>query len=145
MGSSSEIVADDRRHVGVDRLVVGDAGADGVRQDHVAGAIGVEQSRHAQVRIAAETERIEKVVVDAPVDHIHALQSGGGAHVDDVVVHQQIAAFDQLDAHLLRQKRVFEVCRIEYARRQQHHRRLMPRRGVAPDSSARSVASSACA
>ena len=36
-------------------------------------------------------------------------EAGGGAHVDDVVVDQQVAAFDELDAHLLRKKGVLEV------------------------------------
>ena len=58
------------------------------------------------------------------------LQAGGGAHVDDVVVHQQIAAFDQFDAHLLRQKGVLEIGGVEDAGREQHDRGLVAAGGV---------------
>ena len=44
----AQVVADDRRHIGVDRLVVGDAGADRIGQDYIACAISVEQSGNAQ-------------------------------------------------------------------------------------------------
>ena len=59
-------------NVGVERLVVGDAGADGVGERDVAGAIGVEQAGDAEVRVAAERQRIEEVVVDAAVDDVDA-------------------------------------------------------------------------
>jgi hypothetical protein len=39
----AEVEADHLRHVGVDRLVVGDTGADGVGQRDMAGAIGGQQ------------------------------------------------------------------------------------------------------
>src|SRR6266478_7274100 len=129
-GLFAQVVADDRRHVGVDRLVIGDARSHRVGQRYAAGAICIEQSRYSETGISPEAERIEKIVVHSPIDNIHALESGGGAHVDDVVVHQEIPAFDQLDAHLLRQKGVFKVCRIKYSGGQQHHRRLVPRGGV---------------
>ena len=41
----AEVVADHLRHVAVDRLVVGDAGAGRVRERDVARAVGVEQAR----------------------------------------------------------------------------------------------------
>ena len=41
-----EIIFDDTRHVGIDGLVVGDAGADGVGQRNGAAAHGAQQSRH---------------------------------------------------------------------------------------------------
>ena len=47
-----QVVADDARNVGVERLVVGQAGAEGVGHRHVAGAIGIEQPGAAQRRIA---------------------------------------------------------------------------------------------
>ena len=112
------------RHVGVDRLVVGQAGAEGVGHRDVAGAIGVEQPGAAQRRIGAEDQRIAEVVVDAAVDDVDALEAVGGAHVDDVVVRDQVAAFDQIDAHLARQVGVLEVGGVEDARREQHDVRL---------------------
>ena len=95
-----EIIADDIRHVGIDRLVIGHTGADGVGQGHIAAAIGVKQPRHTQGRVATKDQRVTKVIVDAPVDHIDALQAGGGAHIDNVVVRHQIASLDQGDAHV---------------------------------------------
>src|ERR1700722_1427935 len=47
-GVFSQVVMDDGGYVGVDSLIVGNAGADRVGQRHVASAVGVEQSWHAQ-------------------------------------------------------------------------------------------------
>ena len=125
----AEIEADDLGHVGIDRLVVGDAGADRVGERDVAGAVGVHQAGHAQRRIGAEGEGIEEIVVEAAVDHVDALRPLGGAHVDDVVAHQQVAALDQLDAELVGEEGVLVVGAVERTRREQGDRRLV-RRGV---------------
>ena len=117
-----QVEADDRRNVRVERLVVGEPGADGVGNRDVAGAIGVQQPGDAQVRVGSKRERIEKVVVHAPVDDVHAPQPGRRPHVDDVVVHQQIASLDERHAHLAREKRVLEVRRVADARREHHER-----------------------
>ena len=114
------------RHIGVDRLVVGQAGAKGIGHRHVAGAIGIEEPRAAQRRIGAKDQRIAEVVVHAAIDHVHALQPVGRAHVDDVVVRHQVAALDQIDAHLPREIGVLEVGGVEDSRRQQHDIRLRP-------------------
>ncbi len=100
----AEIELHDRRHVAVDRLVVGDAGADRVGERDVAGLIGRHQPRHAERRIRPEGERIEEIVVDAAIDHVDALGPLRRAHEDDVVLHEQVAAFDQLDAELVGQE-----------------------------------------
>ena len=84
-----------------------------------------------------------KIVVDAAIDDIHAAQAGGGAHVDDVVVHEQIAAFDQFDAHLLRQKSVLEIGGVVNAGGEQRRSRFVA--AAVAGASARRVASSACA
>ncbi len=42
----------------------------------------------------------------------------GGAHEDDVLVDDEIGAFDELHAHLPREERVLEVGRVEHARRE---------------------------
>ena len=101
----AQVVLDDLRHVGVDRLVVGDAGARRVGQRHAAGAIDVHQ---AQARPAANrrgTSRVEKVVVDAAIDHVDALRAlGRGPHEDVAVGDDQVAALHQLDPHLLGQE-----------------------------------------
>ena len=71
----AEVEADHLRHVGIDRLVVGDAGADRVGERDVAGAVGVEQPGHAEQAVLPEGERVEEVVVDAPVDDVDALHA----------------------------------------------------------------------
>jgi hypothetical protein len=104
-----EVVFDDARDVGVDDLVVGHPGADGVGHGDVAGAVGADQTRHAQDRIGPEDGRIEEVVVDAPVDHVHRHQAGGRAHEDPGVAHHQIAALDDGNAHLAGEEGVLEI------------------------------------
>ena len=113
-----QVEADHVGDVRIDRLVVGDAGARGVDQRDVAAAVGVHQAGDAQRAVGAEAERVDEVVVDAAVDHVDPPQAAGGAHVDEVVVDDQVAAFDQLDAHLSRQEAVLEIRRVEDARRE---------------------------
>ena len=125
----AEVELDDLGHIGVDRLVVGDAGAHCIGQCDGAGLVGAHQSRHAQCRIGPEGERIEIVVVDAAVDHIDPLQPLRGAHEDLVVLHHQIGALHQFDAELVGKERMLVIGRIVLARRQQHHHWLRPRRG----------------
>src|SRR5215831_4650229 len=43
-----EVVADDARNIGVKRLVVGQAGSEGICDGYVAGAVGVEQAGAAE-------------------------------------------------------------------------------------------------
>ena len=99
-------------HERIDRLVVGDAGADRVGERDVAGAVGVQQPRHAEQAVGPEGERVEEVVVDAPVDDVDALQPARRAHEDAVPVDDEVARLDELDAHLPREERVLEVRRV---------------------------------
>ena len=119
-GIFAEIVANDGRDVGVESLVVRDAGSDGVGQDDVAGTVGVEEAWDTEIRVATEAERIEEVVVNTAIDDVDALQARRGAHVDDVVVDEQVASFDQFDAHLLGEKGVLEIGGVEDTRREQN-------------------------
>ena len=127
-GLFAEIEVDDLRHVAVDRLVVGNAGADCIGERHIAGNIGIKEARRAEHRVGPEDERIEESVVDPAVDHIDALRPFGRAHIDDIVAYQQIAAFDEFDAELIGQKGMFVIGRIILAGREQHDRRLGTRR-----------------
>ena len=120
MGSSLEVVVDDVGDVGVEGLVVCDAGAEGVGQGDVACAVGVEETGDAEDGVGAEGHRVDEVVVDAAVDDIDAAQATGGAHVDDIVVGDQVAAFHQFDAHLACEVGVLEVGGVEDARREQN-------------------------
>ena len=70
----------------------------------------------AEHRVGAEVQRVEVVVVDAAVDDVDALLARGRAHVDDVVAAHEVAALDQLDAHLPGEERVLEVRGVVDAR-----------------------------
>jgi hypothetical protein len=120
----AQVEADHLGHVVVDRLVVGDAGADRVGDRDRAGAVGAHQPGNAEQRVGAELERVDEVVVEAAVDRVHALQAGGGAHVADGVAHDQVGRLDQLDAHLTREEGVLEVGAVERARGPQHDGRI---------------------
>ena len=54
------------------------------------------------------------------------------------VAHEQIAAFDELDAHLLGEEHVLEIGAVVAARRQQHDDRIV----VAAGATARKFSSS---
>ena len=129
----AQVEADHLRHVRIHRLVVAHAGAGRVRKGHVAGAIGLEQAGHAQHRLGAEHPRIQVVVVDPPVQHVHALRAAGGAHVDHRIAHEQVRALDQFHAHLLGKERMLEVSGVARARGQHSHHRIVHagRRGLA--------------
>ncbi len=108
-GRLAEIEADHLGDVGINRLVVGHAGTDGVGDGDAAGAVGGEQAGDSQHGVGAEHQGIQEIVVDAAVDDIDALRALGGAHEDGFVTDEKILAFHQLDAHLLREEGVFEI------------------------------------
>jgi hypothetical protein len=95
-----EVEADHVRHAVADRLVVGDAGADGVGDRDGALAVGADEPGHAERGVGAELERVDEVVVQAPVHRVDALQTVRRAHVEDVVAHDEVARLHELDAHL---------------------------------------------
>ena len=68
----AQVVADDFGDVGVDAFIVRHAGAGRIHQRDIAAFIGVHDSRHAKQRVLAKYDRVEEVVVDAPVDDVDA-------------------------------------------------------------------------
>ena len=66
--------------------------------------------------LKAEGQRVHEVVIDAAIDHVHLTQAFGGAHPYFFVLDGEIASFDQLYAHLLCQKSVFEIGGVENSR-----------------------------
>ena len=105
----AEIELYNLRHVAVHRLVVRDAGTHSVCERYVSGLIGRHQTWNPQRGIGPEGERIEKVIIDAPVYYVDPLGSLRGSHVDELIHHEQIPAFDQLDAELVGEKGVFVI------------------------------------
>ena len=70
------------------------------------------------VEFRPEDQGVDVIVIDAAVDHVHPLRPLGGAHVDDVVLDRQVAAFDQLHAQLVGQEGMFVIGRIILAGRE---------------------------
>ena len=124
----AQVEADHLGHVGVDGLVVGDARPGRVRDRDVAGAIGVEEAGGAEQRLAPEDQRVEEVVVDPAVDHVHPLQPARRAHEDDVLVAHEVAPLHQLDPHLAREERVLVVGGVVDAGREQDDGEVAARR-----------------
>ena len=114
----AEVVADELGHVGVHGLVVGHAVAHRVGDGDVAGPRRAHQPGHAEDRVAAEHDGVEEGVVDAAVDHVDALEAVRRAHRHHVVVHHEVAALDQLHAHLAGEEGVLEVGGVVHARRE---------------------------
>ena len=111
----------DFRHVGVDRLVVGNACARGIGNGEAAGAVDIHDAGHAERGIGAEGEGVEEVIVDAAVQDIDRLVAGGGAHGHAAVLDAQVGAFHQLTAHLVGQEGMLEIGGIVDAGRQHRH------------------------
>ena len=117
----SEEEPDHQRDITVDGLVVGNSGADGVRDGDVSSAIGRHQPRHPQHRVSTECQRIQEGIVYPAVDNVHATQTPCGAHVDKAVVNDQVWTLDKLDAHFVGEERMFIVRAVERARGQENH------------------------
>ena len=109
-----EVVAHEVGEVGVGQLVVGHPVADRVGDRHVACACGVEQSRATEQRVAAEVHRVEELVVDPAVDHVHRLEALRRTHHHAAAPALEVTTLDQLDAHGAGQQRVLEVRAVEH-------------------------------
>ena len=120
-GFFTQIKAHHLRHIGVNGFVIGHACAQGVGNHHMALPIDRGQAGHTDEGVRLEAQRVHVVVVHPAVNHIHLLGPLGGLHEDMAIAHKHVAALDQLDAHLLGQKRVFKVGAVEATRRVQHH------------------------
>ena len=79
---------------------------------------------HAEPGIFAENLRIEEVVVDSPINDVHALQSFRRAHENFAIFRDEIAPFDDLDSHGAGEKRMLEVSGVINAGREQNHGRF---------------------
>src|SRR5262249_1886482 len=105
----AEVILNDLRYVGVYHFIIGHTAARRVGQGDVAFLINFHQTGHAQHRIRPETIWIQEIIVNPPVNDVHAFEPLGSPHADIAIVHNQVTAFDQFDAHLLGEERVFEV------------------------------------
>ena len=90
------------------------------------GSQRAEQTGHSQRRVGPEGHRVEEVVVDPPVDHVHGGQPLDGAGIHGVVVHHEVPSLHQLDAHRPGQEGVLEVGGVEDAGGEHHHKGVVP-------------------
>ena len=121
-----QVELDHVRYVGVDRLVVGHAGSDGVGQRDAAGAIRGEESGNAKCGFGPEHTRVEEIVVDPAVDHVDSLRTFRRAHVYGIALNEKVDALDQLDAHLLGQECMFVIGGVVGAGGENGDRRRLP-------------------
>ena len=121
----AQVVADEVGDLRVQRLVVGYPVAHGVGQGDVAGPGGVEDPGATEQRTRLELERVQELVVHAPVYDVHPLLARSRAHVDDPVATYEVTPFDQGHAHLAGQEGMFEIGRIVDPRGKDHHRRAL--------------------
>ena len=78
----------------------------------------------AEQRLLPEMHRVQELVVDPPVDHVHRLEPGGGPHHHPTGPADQVAALDQLDAHHPGQQGMLEVGGVVDTGGQHHHPRV---------------------
>ena len=74
------------------------------------------------IEFGPEHQRVEEIVVDPPIDDVDPHGPFRGPHVDDVVAHEEIGGFDELDPELVREEGVLVERRVETARGQQDRR-----------------------
>ncbi len=87
-------------------------------------AVHREQARHAEHAVGVEGQRVETVIVDAPVDDVDLARAFRGAHPHGIAAHEQVLALDQLDPHLLGQEGMLEVGAVVRPRRHDRHGRI---------------------
>ncbi len=125
----AEKLAAERRQERQERGRLDHSRAEGVGDDDVAGADGVDQAGDAEEGVAAQLERIAEAVVEAPEDHVDALQALERLDEDAAIAHRQVGAFDEREAEISRQVSVLEVGLVVRPRGEEHDLgRLLVRR-----------------
>ena len=81
---------DDFGHVGIDRLVVGNAGSGCIGDGNIACAVNIHDAGNPKQGVRVEGEGIEKRVVNAPVKHVNLAIALRGAHGDAPVHHFEV-------------------------------------------------------
>ncbi len=82
-----QVIADHRGYIGIYRLVIRHAVADGINNRDIAFAISrLMMPPTPSMLSGLKTERIQGTVIDAPVDDVDRLQAGRRLHVYPVIV-----------------------------------------------------------
>ena len=71
-----------------------------------------------------KVQRIKKIVIHPPIQHIDGLVSARRTHGDAAIHNLQIMPFDQFNTHLIGQKRMFEIRGVVDTRREHRDGRL---------------------
>ena len=119
-------LARDRRQEAHQRPRLDDAGAEAVGDMDIALAHRLDQAGDAESGLRVQFERVGEVAVDAPPDHVGALEAGDGAHMHPALAHQEVAALDQQEAEIAGKIGLLEVALVERSRGQQADARLDP-------------------
>ncbi len=118
--------ATEARQIREQRGALHEPAPDRVRYGDVPRAQRLDQARNAEQRVGAELERIAKIVVHAPHDHVDLLQASERLQENAVVAHREIGAVDQREVEVLGEVRLLEVRRVRRARGEQHDARVVP-------------------
>ena len=78
-------------------LVVSDPCANRIGQIDITGSIGEIQTGYTEHGFWIEYQRINKVVIDTPINYVDASQSARGAHITDIVLNQQVGTSPTID------------------------------------------------
>ncbi|MNC03403.1 hypothetical protein D3C75_508100 [compost metagenome] len=119
-----QIIADHVGHIGVHGFIVSHTGARSIHNGHIAGPVSIHYSRHPQHGGRIKSKRVQIIVINPAVNHIHLGQSAQPADEYLVVHHHQIPPFHQMDAHLLGQEGMLIIGGVVFAGRQESNDRV---------------------
>ena len=101
-----EVVADHLGHIRIDELVVGDAVSDRVRHRHPTGPRSVHEPWTTDEGLRPELQRVEVLVVHAPVDDMDRYLAVGGLQVHVHAVAGEVPPLYEMNSHQACEKRV---------------------------------------
>ena len=113
-----------RRQKAHDRARLDEARAGHVGDGERALSDRLEQTGRAEPRGRVQLQRIAPVGVDPPPQHVGALQSGDGAHIELAVIGHEVFALDQQQPEITGEIDLFGVGLAEGAGRQQADARI---------------------
>ena len=116
-----EVEADHVRNERIDRFVVGNAVARSIGECDISGGIRPDQTRNAEGAVLTEDGRVEEIVVNTSIDHVHSLRASGGLHVHAFIVNEKVASLYEIAPHLAGEEAVLEVRRVVRPRCQHDH------------------------
>ena len=105
----THIELDDFWHIGINRLIVGNARPRGVGKHNRATAIGIEKPRCAKQTVWVEGQWIKELIINPTVDYIHWRGALGSTDYNTAVTHLEVRTLKQVNTHLVSQKGMFVI------------------------------------